>query len=125
MNLCNFDVSGNLVTLLLLHHSDQTESNEVTTVLRADLEDVRSRLTGSMDQLGVKDQDTSGRVKTMELEIEEMMEKIYELDKSWKNNLVFYGVRCDEGKFNFRGICLCKQSFATLFYHRARDHGFM
>ena len=37
------------------------------------------------------------RVDVLGTDLEEMTEKIYELDKSWKNNLVFYGVRCEGG----------------------------
>ena len=40
----------------------------------------------------------TNRVDGIETGVEEMTEKIYELDKSWKNNLVFYGVKCDDGE---------------------------
>ena len=35
------------------------------------------------------------QVKEIENSIDEIQEKIWELDKSWRNNLVFYGIRSD------------------------------
>ena len=35
------------------------------------------------------------QVADIETAVEEIQEKIWELDKSWKNNLVFYGIRSD------------------------------
>ena len=35
------------------------------------------------------------QVRDLENSVEEIQEKIWELDKSWKNNLVFYGIRSD------------------------------
>ena len=48
-----------------------------------------------MDDLSGQSEDTSGKVKEMESEIEEILEKLWELDKSWQNNLVFYGIKSD------------------------------
>ena len=45
----------------------------------------------------------TNRVDGIETGVEEVTEKIYELDKSWKNNLVFYGVKCDDGE---QSLCL-------------------
>ena len=39
--------------------------------------------------------DTLLQVRDLENSVEEIQEKIWELDKSWKNNLVFYGIRSD------------------------------
>jgi len=41
-----------------------------------------------VDNLGSQSADTSGRVREMEIALEDIQEKIWELDKSWKNNLV-------------------------------------
>ena len=43
-----------------------------------------------MDDLGTTSSDTSNKVRELETEIEEIFEKLWELDKSWKNNLVSY-----------------------------------
>ena len=37
------------------------------------------------------------QVKEMEESLEDIQEKLWELDKSWQNNLVFYGVKSDAG----------------------------
>ena len=37
-------------------------------------------------------QDTSSKMKGMENALEDLQDKLYELDKSWENNLVFYGI---------------------------------
>ena len=55
------------------------------------------RRMGGLDELGNKGADTDTKVKDLEETVEELNEKIWELDKSWKNNLVFYGVREDAG----------------------------
>ena len=34
-------------------------------------------------------------MRDLETAVEEVQEKIWELDKSWKNNLIFYGIRSD------------------------------
>ena len=57
---------------------------------------VRGRLTG-VDDLGSKSADTTTKVKELESAIEDINEKVWELDKSWKNNLVFYGIKADPG----------------------------
>ena len=49
-------------------------------------------------QLAMQGDEITNRVDGIETNVEEMTEKIYELDKSWKNNLVFYGVKCDDGE---------------------------
>lgn len=49
-------------------------------------------------QLAMQGDELLNRVDGIEEGVEEVTEKIYELDKSWKNNLVFYGVKCDDGK---------------------------
>ena len=57
---------------------------------------MRKRM-GGLDDLGNKGADTDTKVRDLEETVEELNEKIWELDKSWKNNLVFYGVREDTG----------------------------
>ena len=47
--------------------------------------------------MGNKSEDLTSKVQEIEQEMEDMLDKIWELDKSWKNNLVFYGVKTDEG----------------------------
>jgi hypothetical protein len=51
----------------------------------------------SVHDLGSKSEGTSTKVKELEDAIEEINEKVWELDKSWKNNLVFYGIKQDSG----------------------------
>ena len=62
--------------------------------MRQELDMLRARLSG-VDDLGSQSEDTIIKVKELETEIEEVLDKLWELDKSWKNNLVFYGVRSD------------------------------
>ena len=51
--------------------------------------------------MAMQGDEITNRVDGIETNVEEMTEKIYELDKSWKNNLVFYGVKCDDGEHRF------------------------
>ena len=53
-------------------------------------------------QLTMQGDELLNRVDGIEEGVEEVTEKIYELDKSWKNNLVFYGVKCDDGEQSFQ-----------------------
>ena len=75
----------------------QNENADVAANLRRDLEEVRSRLLSNTERLGNHSDDMNTRVQEIELGMEEMLDKIWELDKSWKNNLVFYGVKSEEG----------------------------
>ena len=45
-----------------------------------------------MDDLGSRGEGTATKVRELEEEMEEILEKLWELDKSWKNNLVRRGV---------------------------------
>ena len=47
--------------------------------------------------MGSQSTDTSGKVKELQEALDDITEKLWELDKSWKNNLVFYGIKCDSG----------------------------
>ena len=62
--------------------------------LREELSFLRGRLSG-VDDLGSQSEDTSSKVREIENDIEEIQEKLWELDKSWQNNLVFYGIKSD------------------------------
>ncbi|XP_059099208.1 protein unc-13 homolog C-like isoform X2 [Tigriopus californicus] len=74
----------------------KTEQSRVNEGLKSDIEKVYGKLTG-MDDLGMQSEDTSTKLRELEAELEEVVEKLWELDKSWKNNLVFYGIRSDVG----------------------------
>ena len=50
-----------------------------------------------MDALGSQSTDTSGKVQELQDALDDITEKLWELDKSWKNNLVFYGIKMDSG----------------------------
>ena len=50
-----------------------------------------------MDALGSQSSDTSGKVQELQDALDDITEKLWELDKSWKNNLVFYGIKMDSG----------------------------
>ena len=52
---------------------------------------------GGLDDLGSQSSDTSGKVKELQDALDDISEKLWELDKSWKNNLVFYGIKMDYG----------------------------
>ncbi len=65
--------------------------------MRQELGELRSRLHASADHLGTQNDDITSRVQEMELEMDDVLDKLWELDKSWKNNLVFYGVKSEEG----------------------------
>ena len=60
---------------------------------------MKSRLAG-VDDLGNQSEDTSSRVRDLETEVDEILEKLWELDKSWRNNLVFYGIRMTSDGMN-------------------------
>ena len=62
--------------------------------MRAEIEGLRDKLK-EVDSLGNKSSDTSSKVADIENSIDEINEKLWELDKSWRNNLVFYGVRSE------------------------------
>ena len=73
------------------------------------------RRMGGLDELGNKGADTDTKVKDLEETVEELNEKIWELDKSWKNNLVFYGVREDAGVDEHPAITENKVSYYYFF----------
>ena len=75
---------------------------------------MRKRL-GGLDDLGNKGADTDTKVRDLEETVEELNEKIWELDKSWKNNLVFYGVREDAGVDEHPAITESKVIFLSIF----------
>ena len=74
------------------------------------------RRMGGLDELGNKGADTDTKVKDLEETVEELNEKIWELDKSWKNNLVFYGVREDAGVDEHPAITEQKVNFLSNFF---------
>ena len=39
--------------------------------------------------------ETNGKGKELENTIDEIQERLWDLDRSWRNNLVFYGIRSD------------------------------
>ena len=47
--------------------------------------------------MGSQSSDTSGKVQELQDALDDITEKLWELDKSWKNNLVFYGIKMDSG----------------------------
>ena len=47
--------------------------------------------------MGSQSTDTSGKVQELQDALDDITEKLWELDKSWKNNLVFYGIKMDSG----------------------------
>ena len=57
-----------------------------------EVENIKNQLSGSLSQLGSSTQDTSSKMKGMETALEDLQDKLWELDKSWENNLVFYGI---------------------------------
>ena len=64
--------------------------------LRDDLSAIKNKL-GGLDDLGSQSADTGTKVKELQDAIDDINEKVWELDKSWKNNLVFYGIKQDAG----------------------------
>ena len=70
----------------------QKESDDEIASLKKELDAIKSQLSGSLSKLGSSTQDTSSKMKGMENALEDLQDKLYELDKSWENNLVFYGI---------------------------------
>ena len=58
---------------------------------------IKDKLTGGLDNLGSQSDTTSTKIQELADALDEINEKVWELDKSWKNNLVFYGIKHDHG----------------------------
>ena len=48
-----------------------------------------------VDDMEGRSEGTDIRVKELETEVDEILERLHEIDKSWQNNLVFYGLKSD------------------------------
>eukprot|EP00090_Calanus_glacialis_P016150 TRINITY_DN25368_c0_g1_i1.p1 TRINITY_DN25368_c0_g1~~TRINITY_DN25368_c0_g1_i1.p1 ORF type:complete len:400 (-),score=143.35 TRINITY_DN25368_c0_g1_i1:250-1449(-) len=70
----------------------KTATDQTIEELNTEVEKIKSQLSGSLSQLGSSTQDTSSKMKGMETALEDLQDKLWELDKSWENNLVFYGI---------------------------------
>jgi len=55
---------------------------------------VQDRLR-DVDALDQRGEGVADRVRGIEQEVDEILDRLHELDKSWKNNLVFYGLRTE------------------------------
>lgn len=64
--------------------------------------------------MGSQSTDTSSKVKELQDAIDDINEKVWELDKSWKNNLVFYGIKQDTGAEEHPSVTEAKVSFFVL-----------
>ena len=58
---------------------------------------IREKLDSGLSNIGSQSGDTTSKVKELQDSIDDITEKVWELDKSWKNNLVFYGIKQDAG----------------------------
>ena len=54
-------------------------------------------MDSGLSDIGSQSTDTTSKVKELQDAIDDINEKVWELDKSWKNNLVFYGIKQDAG----------------------------
>jgi len=70
----------------------KTSTDQTIGEISGEVEKIKSQLSGSLSQLGSSTQDTSSKMKGMETALEDLQDKLWELDKSWENNLVFYGI---------------------------------
>ena len=98
-----------------MFENHQTAQDVVIQELKVELREMRKRL-GGLDDLGNKGADTDTKVRDLEETVEELNEKIWELDKSWKNNLVFYGVREDAGVDEHPAITENKVNYYYFFF---------
>jgi len=74
----------------------KTSQEEALKEVKNDIGGIKQRL-GGLDALGSQSSDTSGKVQELQDALDDITEKLWELDKSWKNNLVFYGIKMDSG----------------------------
>jgi len=58
---------------------------------------IKEKLDSGLSNIGSQSGDTTSKVKELQESIDDITEKVWELDKSWKNNLVFYGIKQDAG----------------------------
>ena len=58
---------------------------------------IKEKLDNGLSNIGSQSGDTTSKVKELQESIDDITEKVWELDKSWKNNLVFYGIKQDAG----------------------------
>ena len=68
-----------------------------------------------MTDKGMSSGDTKNKIEELEEAIADLSEKVWELDKSCKNNLVFYGIKQEAGNDEHPSITETKvQKFHTL-----------
>ena len=57
------------------------------------IQKIQDGLKGGLSQLGSQTSGTDNKLRALENSLDEVQDKLWELDKSWENNLVFYGIR--------------------------------
>ena len=65
--------------------------------VQVEISTIKCKLDSGLQDLGASSGDTGSKVKELQDAIDDINEKVWELDKSWKNNLVFYGIKQDAG----------------------------
>ena len=81
---------------------------------------IREKLDSGLSNIGSQSGDTTSKVKELQDSIDDITEKVWELDKSWKNNLVFYGIKQDAGAEEHPSITEAKVCAGFIAYCRYR-----
>ncbi len=56
--------------------------------MKSELEAVRDKLNVGVDELEGRNEGVDGRVRELESEVDDILDRLHEIDKSWQNNLV-------------------------------------
>jgi len=75
----------------------QTAQDVVLKEVQGEISIIKEKLDNGLSNIGSQSGDTTSKVKELQESIDDITEKVWELDKSWKNNLVFYGIKMDAG----------------------------
>jgi len=75
----------------------QTAQDVVLKEVQGEISIIKEKLDNGLSNIGSQSGDTTSKVKELQESIDDITEKVWELDKSWKNNLVFYGIKQDAG----------------------------
>ena len=89
-------------------------TNAVTDLVR-DMNRFRANLAEMEQKTGQSHEEMMGRLQVIKNTVEELKETTWELDPSTNDNLVFYGIKEDDGSGNI--VCavkeVCKDKTAT------------
>ena len=93
----------------------QKAIDNILKKVQREVSTIRDKLENGFSDQGISSGDTRFKVKELEEAIADLSEKVWELDKSCKNNLVFYGIKQEAGNDEHPSITEAKvQKFYTL-----------